>query len=1398
MYRAQLFAAQQLPAYLSSQLSVALKRPVTVGSVSLWPIGAFTVHQVAVAPGEGEKSPPLVADRARIHLSWWDLIFHQRVRLRKLHVYKATVRGELPIEEAAETQTDAAATLRALSDLGLRKIGIHNSAVQLTAWDPSGDPRPVAVTGLDLVANLKGGDFKINGKAGRWSGGGFEASNLSLQADGDASGFRINRSGATFHGGRLDAQGTYVARGGKAALQVTVNDLPIQTLAPEIGIPEEWAVNGNISGIVEIDAVSGELERVDGSVNIARGFIQRSQAVLPWTRAQAKVDWRPDSVVLRGIDVQGNGISLTGDARINGDQDAPFAERPYSATGKLTATRAEAVASLAELLAFSEPVPGNWSVDQASVDFKAHGTVGNLADSAATGRFKAGGLKLPTPGSAAMLQINTVSGDVERGAERLQVRNIRASADGLVAQGDLVVTPERDGAPGSYSTKGKVDFTRLTTLRRQAPDAAFWQWIAPALPSSRGEITFQATGPTSTPEKVTGSGDFRFREFVATLPTGVGEERWNAPIREVRGSMALRNERLAVSDLTLRSDLFQGSGNLTLSGLSNRATPTGTVHLVSDRWQELPPLQARVPKSIAGGTLRIDARLPQGQPAVKNPISGKLTLTGATYRLNLKGKTTTLPLRSASASFEMLKDRVVVPDYQVRSAHFATTGSGSAALVPGSSRWQLHGEGMLSAPDAGLLAATFADNQLIQGGKLNADYVVDAPSDRPADATVRAKVRLRDARPRLPETALPFSNDEARINSLTGTFNLAKGVTRFNDLIWKAPRFQAKADGAFAGGQLDSTFQLSTRQWREIAAKLAETLPVSGGVLTAEGRVRGPLATLAKAPVEGVITLRGARLASDRNASTPVEGGSVDLKADVRGTLERLADSAADGTFALRDIALPPLRKNARPVTVAYANGKFQRDGSRIVLRDLEASAPGARLTGAGELKGVGTGKASHEFAFQASGPSLAAILPAVAPVPGKATGGRFTGSLRISGTAAQRLASLNGQANVVDMEWTPPGQTIPLKIESMSARMSRTGESAVIDQARLKLAGGEASLVGAIKGLGTPAGARHSVRVTWRFEDASAWASRFLPIPGWFTGGTFTGNATIDGNAADPARAASGQFTVADTGFMPPKQFLGGPVRPIQVQSVGSPFTRSGGRTTLSALKLTSSVGNVAGTVSSDDKGNAALRVRGDIERLEALVDLWPGFKDRLRGGSGSLDLVLNGPLRAPRKMEGTALIAGRNGALTVESVDELYAVQPFDELSLSLQLYRDGRVDVKSARMRGPKANLDGKGTIQANNKLHIEGRAWFTEAFTKKLIKPKILWPLAKLIGKRQIKSAFELDGTLQQARLDLGITDSVLWGLAIKKRVPEPLRKIATGDAPIWSTDFTPPAKVAARK
>jgi hypothetical protein len=37
---------------------------------------------------------------------------------------------------------------------------------------------------------------------------------------------------------------------------------------------------------------------------------------------------------------------------------------------------------------------------------------------------------------------------------------------------------------------------------------------------------------------------------------------------------------------------------------------------------------------------------------------------------------------------------------------------------------------------------------------------------------------------------------------------------------------------------------------------------------------------------------------------------------------------------------------------------------------------------------------------------------------------------------------------------------------------------------------------------------------------------------------------------------------------------------------------------------------------------------------------------------------------------------------------------------------------------------------------------------------------------------------------------GITKSPVWKVAIKNKIPEDLRKIATGEAPLWTTEGAP--------
>ena len=80
---------------MTQRLSQALHRPVSVGSVSFWPLGAFTLHGFRVAPGPEDTQAPLVADRIRAYVSWWHLLFHRQLWVKAVHVDLKTSRPGL-------------------------------------------------------------------------------------------------------------------------------------------------------------------------------------------------------------------------------------------------------------------------------------------------------------------------------------------------------------------------------------------------------------------------------------------------------------------------------------------------------------------------------------------------------------------------------------------------------------------------------------------------------------------------------------------------------------------------------------------------------------------------------------------------------------------------------------------------------------------------------------------------------------------------------------------------------------------------------------------------------------------------------------------------------------------------------------------------------------------------------------------------------------------------------------------------------------------------------------------------------------------------------------------------------------------------------------------------------
>lgn len=1384
-------ARRQLPGYLSARLSQALNRPVVVGEVGFRLPATFTLRRFRVEALPDEEQAPLVADKVRVGISWWDILVHRRVRVKGLTLVRPLVQTKLDLRKEVTQRQNPAESLLTLRKEGLERIAVEDGEARILTIMPAGDREQVAAHGFDFDARLDPNRFRYVLGADTWSGAGLEAANLRLAGSGDHSGMiTVVNSSAQFSGGQLEAQGTYVSENGDVNLRVRVKDLPIGNLAPQVGIPKEWQVQGNLTGTVDLSATSGELRQVQGQVRVARGFVSRSAAVFPWTHANANVDWKPEGIRLDQIDIQGQGIRLQGDARVGGSPKQPLTERPYQAKGTVTAENTQSVAALAQVLTFATPVPGRWDVGQASIDFQAQGVVGELQNSRATGRFQARNFMVrPTPNGAPLV-IQNIQGRVNRGPNILRMTQIQSSAEGLNGTGDLEIVPTAPGKPGRYRGSGTVNLTNLAVLRQQMPDLPIWQWLTAARPGAGGRVQFALGGPTQHPERVSGSGAFSLSEFDVTVNAG-GTQTWTFPMRSLTGRLALASDRAVLRDLKLRSDLFTGGGAVTLAPVSDQGKLTGSVRLASERWRELPPLRNRVPKELTGGMLVVETRLAGVPVSAKHlPVAGTATLQDATYRGTVGGKLRTAKVEAARVEFRTVGREVRIPSYRLVTPLFATSGSGT--LRPAGSAYTLTAAGLLTTGDAGAVMRWWSGQNQLQGGDLTARYTVSTRTDHPEQAALSARVRLTDARPVLPAGSLPFPQGDARIVTLTGNIAARGKQVSFRDLVWQAPRFRVTGTGSLNGQLVNGDFSMSTPQWQAIAGELARSLPVAGGTLTVSGHVQGNVHRLRTAPVRGVVTLRGARLASDKNASVPVEGGHVDLRANVDGTLNNLVGSHVDGTFTLTDLTLPALRAGRSRIRLQTASGAFERRGTTVHLRNLAAQIPGAHLTGSGELLNVGTGKAAHRFHFDASGPALATVLPALVPLPGKASGGKFSGGLTVAGTARAPVTEMDGRAVVQSAEWTPPGQTRSFEIERMAAHFVRHGETATLDNAELRVKGGQATLAGTLQGLGTPA-PRHALRVTWRLEDASSWASRFFPVPGWFTGGLFTGNARVTGTPSAPAQTASGEFKVLDAGFMPPAQVLGGPARPIAVRSAQGLFERAGGRTELSKLQLDTSVGTATGTVTAVDRGPATVRAKVNIARLEPLIDLWPGFKDRISGGHATMTVNLSGPLKQPRRLAGNIDIDAAGGVLTVAGVDELYSQHPFDEFSTRLRLRGDGGTLIESVKLIGPRANLDGSGKVHPDGTLEGGGKAWFSKEYTKKVFRPKFLYPVAKLFGHGKLHSRFELHGTIQQARLDMGIKDSLLWKAGLKKKVPEPLRSIATGKTPLW--DATAGEKVA---
>ena len=211
---------------------------------------------------------------------------------------------------------------------------------------------------------------------------------------------RIEGGDARYQGGELHAAGTLKTADTEAAITLRVKDLPLSRIAPQLGIPAEWAVKGTVTGEAAIGAHSGGLRtlRRDGagrSWNAGAG-----RRGVPVADRQRGGDWTPDRALLQNVRVDGQDARLTAAGEVDTSGGAPFIAGRFRATGTLEALRPGAVAQIGRLVTLRRLMDGRWDAGRASLRFQAQGTVGQLAQASASGRVRLEGLRFrPAEGS---------------------------------------------------------------------------------------------------------------------------------------------------------------------------------------------------------------------------------------------------------------------------------------------------------------------------------------------------------------------------------------------------------------------------------------------------------------------------------------------------------------------------------------------------------------------------------------------------------------------------------------------------------------------------------------------------------------------------------------------------------------------------------------------------------------------------------------------------------------------------------------------------------------------------------------------------------------------------------------------------------------------------------------
>lgn len=975
VFHLQSLAQAHLPGYLKGQLEAALGRPVEMGPVRLSPTG-LRVERFRLPRIAGEAADPVSAKSIRVSADWWKLVARREVRIDDVVLEGAKV--SLSAASPMAGKGPWTGQVVRLANTGIQRVGVQDASIQYLA-DNRGT---VAWAAEDVDGSLKlqPERFDYQARIHHFESAGTELAGVRLAGFADEEQLTLSQATLEYGGGSLAAEGTIRVADNATDLQLRVNRMPLAKVAARVGIPQEWAVQGTVTGLLTLDAHDNALRSIKGTVNVTRGSISRPEGQFPWESARAKVDWTPAQATLSDVKVQGDGVSLTAHGTVQTPENRPFTEGEFQLSGRVAAERSGAVSRVAELLAFRRVLEGRWEAGSASVDFQAHGQVKDVSKATATGKLLVRNLRFRPVADQEAATVDHFSAQLERTPDRLVLRDLQAKTDGFTAVGEAVLTDDQPQKPAEFRVDGRVAVKDLKSLRRALPQAALWRWIPVASPRASGELAFKMGGELARPADLWSNGTFEARDFrlsaAAPLP---GDAVFFFPVKVAKGSFKHAARQFEIADLDLKASTFGANGRLALDFRGEPAMQT-VLNVSTEDWRSLPAMPASALPELTGGNLTAVLKMAAPLSQLNNaPVEGSFRLADASYRPGREGATP-LPVEEFAAQFRWADKVLLLPQLTVKTP--LVSGSAEGRLYPVTRRdYHVALDLKATSPAVSDLVERFTSEVKLTGGTAEGHFQLDAPVQELAKAVLSGTLDLKDARVSYPVEALGLKEIDTRKLSLD--FSRSPQGWQVARVDLDAPGLAASLTGVVATDRVDADLSVQMDQWAAPAnlpitggkvrllghvsgqAEKPETLAfsgdlkldnaslrlsdpayeVTGGALSLEGGLKVALGQPEAAEFAGEIRVEGARARYESQQATLREG-LVSLTATGTGSVSQPERWVSNGSVRLANATVESEGRGFPKVEELVAF--FNRDGERLRWKDAKLVAAGSTLESAG------------------------------------------------------------------------------------------------------------------------------------------------------------------------------------------------------------------------------------------------------------------------------------------------------------------------------------------------------------------------------------------------------------------------------------------------------------------